>query len=278
MSEYKFQDDLDPKTHRPRHLHTLGGKPLTGTSEVLKVIAKPLTWWAVGEGLKLLGWTPITEYVNGKPRTVKFEDRLELVKEMFVAIQSMFAEDYLKLLDTAYRAHDTKKNKAAKGGKDMHAELESYVKSCIDVGGKPIKPKEAFEQVHQFADWAHENVEKFLWSELYTYSEQYWLGGITDCGALLKNGKTAIIDFKSSKAAYAEQFYQIGGYAIELAETGGFTASGEKVFDPIEVDTFIIIPFGAPTFEPKIIHDEKGTVREAFLAALTLYRCNQNFE
>lgn len=277
MSTYRFTDDLDPKTKRPRHLHTLNDKPLTGTSEVLKVLAKPLTWWAVGEGLKTLGWTPITEYINGKPRTAKKADRLDAVKDLWNVVTSLNEEEYLARLDEAYYAHDTKKNTAAKGGKDLHSKLERYVKFSIKKNeGAPANIKDP--DIQQFIDWACDNVDRFLWSELHTYSEKYWLGGITDCGALLKTGQTAIIDFKSSKAAYSDQFYQIGGYAIQLSENGGFSAEGEKTMEPITVETFIIIPFGAPEFAPKIIHDEKGTVREAFLAALTLHRANKTLE
>lgn len=277
---YRFADDVDPKTKRPRHLHTLNGKPLTGTSEVLKVLSKPLTWWAVGEALKLLGWTPITEYINGKPRAISKQSRMGTARDWLERTWPNVGqneETWLDALDEAYRAHDNKKNTAAKGGKDLHSKLEKYVKFSIQKNeGSPANIKDT--DIQEFIDWACENVDRFLWSELHTYSEKHWLGGISDCGAKLTNGTVAIIDFKSSKAAYTDQFYQIGGYSIQLAENGGFTSKGERVIEPINVSTFIIIPFGAPTFSPKIIHDDKSIVREAYLAALTIHRANQKLE
>ena len=31
------------------HLHSLDSKPLVGTSTVMGIVAKPLTWWAAGK-------------------------------------------------------------------------------------------------------------------------------------------------------------------------------------------------------------------------------------
>ena len=61
-----------------------------------------------------------------------------------------------------------------------------------------------------------EHVEQFLLSEAHCYSERLWVGGITDCVARMKNGKLAVIDFKSSKDAYYGQFVQVAGYALQL--------------------------------------------------------------
>jgi hypothetical protein len=48
----------------------------------------------------------------------------------------------------------------------------------------------------------------------------------------LNDGTIAVIDFKSSKDAYPEQFWQCAGYDILVSENGGYTAEGEKLFDP----------------------------------------------
>jgi hypothetical protein len=159
--------------------------------------------------------------------------------------------------------------------------LEDYVKACISHnGGVPMPQKggEEYNKVIAFANWAIENIEVFIGSEVNTYSEKYWLGGIVDCIAKLKNGKVAIIDFKSSKAAYPAHFFQIGGYDIQLSEMGGYTPKGEKILEPVQAECHIIIPFGAPEFAPALAYDEKGLHREAFLAALTLHRTIQKIE
>ena len=48
MKQYKF--------NKEKHLHTLDGIPLTGTSSVVGVLMKPLSWWASGKAVELLGW------------------------------------------------------------------------------------------------------------------------------------------------------------------------------------------------------------------------------
>ncbi len=283
---YLFDNSIDPETGKPKHLHTLNGKPLTGTSAVMEIVAKPLTWWASGEAVKTLGWTPKTEYVKGKPRTLPKEPRIQAAQDKWDEIAAVLndphnnegrGEVWLGMLDTAYGAHASSLRKSAGKGKDLHSELEKYVKFSIEKNeGNPANVKS--EDIQEFIDWSCENVDKFLWSEMHTYSEEHWLGGITDAGALLRNGKTAIIDFKSSKAAYPTQFWQIAGYDIQIQENGGFTSKGAKIMEPVKIDAHIVIPFGAPKFDPAITYDEKDLNKTAFLAALTLYRANQAIE
>jgi len=201
---YEFHDS------KGEHLHTLNGKPLIGTSTVLSIVAKPLTWWASGEAVKTLGWTPKTEYVNGKPRSLPKEPRIKAAYEAYVSFQGVpdaeIGETWLTKLDSAYSAHTRALTKAAGKGVDLHAKLEKYVKYCLEKGeGKPIMVKS--ELIQDFINWSTEHVEKFLASEVHTYSEKYWLGGILDTIAVLKTGQHCIIDFKSSREAYPNQFW-----------------------------------------------------------------------
>lgn len=269
---YLFKDE------KGEHLHLLDGKPLTGTSSVFEIVAKPLTWWAVGEGLKTMGWTPIFEYRGSKKIPADKAKRLEAATAFKTGVLDTFGgQEYLNALDVAYYAHSKRKNEAASKGKDLHSKLEKYVKYSIAKNNSvPAVVKD--EDIQDFIDWSVEHVEKFLWSEMHTHSREHWVGGITDAGALLKNGKTAIIDFKSSKEAYPNQFWQIGGYSVQIEETGGFTAKGEKVMEPMKIDAHIVIPFGAKEFSPAIVYDEKGMNKQAFLSALFLYRANQKME
>jgi hypothetical protein len=104
----------------------------------------------------------------------------------------------------------------------------------------------------------------------------------------MKDGRIAIIDFKSSKEAYASQFWQIAGYDLQISENGGYTPDGEKVFHyrsshyiPGKLsaecaDVYYIIPFGAEKPEPVPFADVEGA-REAFKSALVLYKANQNY-
>jgi hypothetical protein len=48
-NRYKFVDT--PK----EHMHYLDSIPLTGTSSVMNVLSKPLSWWASGKACEVLG-------------------------------------------------------------------------------------------------------------------------------------------------------------------------------------------------------------------------------
>lgn len=249
-----------------QHLHTLEGKPLTGTSSVMSVIAKPLTWWASGLAVGELGWL--------NPKKHAPEARKIALEAGLASLQGISVEDYDKRLTKAYRAHADNLKDTADTGTDMHAELEKYVKLMIkDQAGVPHELSEYdHKAVETFAKWAVENVKKFIWSEAHCYSEKFWLGGITDCGAEMKNGEMAIIDFKSSKEAYPSQFWQIAGYDLQISENGLFSFDGKhnkKIDKPFT--QHIIVPFGAENPIP-VISREVESGKRAFLAALEIYR------
>lgn len=251
------------------HIHMLDGQPLIGTSTAMSVLAKPLTWWASGLAVAELGWT------NSKKddKAVPIPDRIAIAGPRFEQIKKLSTEDFLKLLDKAYRAHYTSLNKSADKGTDMHAELEEYTKLMIlEHGGAPYELTEYKHlAVQQFAEWAVTNVKRFIASEIHCYSRTHWVGGISDCIAELNDGRIVVIDFKSSKEAYLSQKWQGCGYAIEFEENGGFTSDGQKILEPLKIDAVIIFPFGAKEVKPNFYVDMIGG-KEAFLAALTLHK------
>lgn len=246
------------------HIHLLDEQPLIGTSTAVKVIAKPLTYWASGLAVEQFGWLNPKKHTQ-EECTVACEDGL-------ARVQKLTRDEYAKLLDKAYRAHAQTLKKSAVKGTDLHAELERYVRGKMT--NEPIEP---IEQIKPFVAWAEQNIKKWLWSELHCYSKRLWTGGISDAGAEMQDGIIALFDFKSSSDAYADQFYQCAGYDIAISETGGYTEDGQKIFTlekPIE--TYFIVPFGAKDITPRptrfIIKS-----REAFEAAVALHKINQLF-
>lgn len=173
------------KFNKEKHLHTLKDRPLTGTSTVMSVIAKPLTWWASGKAVGHLGWTNAKYMENGKYKTVPLEERVAVAHEHLQKIKEMTVEEYIKLLDEAYKAHSVSLKDSADSGTDLHAECERYVKDSIEAGS-PMSPATYPEKIRPFIEWSQKSVERFLWSEMHTYSEEHWVGGITDAGAELK--------------------------------------------------------------------------------------------
>lgn len=266
--EYKFLDE------GKKHLHTFRDKPLLGTSNVCGVIAKPLTWWAAGLAVEKLGWMNKGNAVKG---WTKKEDRLARATEYQEMIGKLLPENYLELLDSAYSAHSTNLKDTAKSGTDMHALMEEYVKNCIENNSSiPMELISDDPRVQDFIAWSVANVQKFLWSEVHGYSETLWVGGISDCGVLLKDGKTGIIDFKSSKEAYDTHFIQCAGYDLLLSENGGFTSDGYPILTLEKpLNFYAVIPFGAEKFSVDFRFNV-GELKEAFKSAVVIYKLLNN--
>lgn len=282
MNKYRYNDEVDPDTGKQKHLHQVfkdeKWSNLTGTSTVVsKTIPKPLTWWASGLAVGKLGWVKAKDWKTLKTKEDKDTDlkrRLEAVSEPFETIKSMDVVSYLKLLDSAYRAHDESLDKSAQKGTDLHAELERYVKDVMnDNDGQTYDDK-----ILPFIEWSKKNVKKFWASEGHCYSEVLWVGGKFDVIAELNDGEFAIIDFKSSKEAYKSQFIQIGGYAIEVEENGVLTKNGELLFKLDKpITQFIVIPFGSPRPAPTIMRGVE-TFKKGFKDAVSLYHLLENYE
>ena len=257
MNKYRF--DIE------NHLHLFNEKPLTGTSSVVSVLSKPLTWWAAGKALELLGWTPT--------KTEK-EDRIAQASEKLAEIHEIEEpSEYLKLLDKCYRNHDATKNKAATKGTDLHYWLEQFIKSEMGLENKFDElPQDVAERIEPFVVWAKKNVKRWLWSEIHCYSEKLWTGGISDFGAELKDGAVVLGNFKSSKAAYTSHFIQGAGYILEIEENGLFNKNGVSQGHISGFDKLIIVPFGAEKVEPVYNPLPISEYKKAFEAAVVLYR------
>lgn len=266
---YKYFDS------KGQHLHTLDSKPLIGTSSVSDVLAKPLTWWASGLAVMQLGIPDSSVLTKIKNEVATEEEEktcMTSVARRLEEIKLMTPEEYFHVLDGAYRAHATTLKKKAKEGTDLHAELEKYVKNHMVCRGNAVDTTLYDPKIQPFITWTEENVDEFLWSEAHCYSEEMWTGGISDVGARLKDGKTVIIDFKSSKEAYMSQFWQCVGYAMQIEENGWYDRDGiqlGKLEQPI--DYVCVVPFGAPKVEPQFFYDIQGG-KEAFLAEVYLYK------
>lgn len=261
--EYKYIDE------NGEHLHTYIGKPLLGTSTVVNVLAKTLTYWAAGLAVEKFGWVNAKKKIKGKYVTINTEEkRLQRASEYQEAICKMPTDLYLKLLDDAYKAHAVKLKDSAVSGTDLHAELENFVKSKM---GYP-KPETYDPRIIPFVTWWEENVEEPLWSEMNCYSNKLWVGGISDCGVRLKDGKIGVIDFKSAKESYDSHFIQCAGYDLEISENGGFNAAGYKTFElPKPIDFYCVIPFGADEFTMDFRYNV-DELKDAFRSCVTLYK------
>ncbi len=132
--------------------------------------------------------------------------------------------------------------------------------------------------VENFAEFAKENVKRFLYSEAHMYDEDLFLGGISDVCAEMKDGSYAIMDFKSSKEAYFGHFIQVAIYHLLVEKNGLFDADGNFLFQIDKpISKYFIIPFGAKEFT---IHENANVeeLKKAAKACIEIYRAKAQFE
>ena len=209
MNRYKFLED--------KHIHTLDSKSLNGTTTVLNVISKPLTWWASARAVEKLGW------VN--PKIATTEECLKQAEPYLETIKKMSLLEYVQLLNRAYKAHNERLKDSAIKGVDLHSEVEKYIKNTIQGKIEPF-PLE----IKPFQLWCEKNVKQFLFSELFVYSEVLWVGGIIDFAYIDSYDQIVLSDTKSG-GAYFSGVAQLGGYHIQLEENdGGFDKDGNRIF------------------------------------------------
>jgi hypothetical protein len=260
------------------HSYLLDGRPLTGVTTILSVIAKPaLIQWsanlAAAEAFK-------TGTVEGLKAAIEAYDKIdtEAARELDKAFPAWKA---------ARTTHTKRKTAAADIGTKAHKWIEEYVKASIFNNHYAIRVAEAndFRAAHglellptaifeypkaekdikpltdKFVSWATSNNIIFLESEKRIYSRANWYAGTLDL-VFLKDGKKHVGDIKTSSGIYGrEYFFQMAGYQICLEEMG------EKDF----VANTIIRCGKDGSFEVKDSFDLESD-KAGFLAALSLYR------
>lgn len=175
------------------------------------------------------------------------------------------AEELLPIIDEALKQHEIKKQAAADTGSLVHAFAESFARYKLGQGEQPVIDENWEENVGNgvmaFLDWFNENKVEFIETEKFLYSKKYDYVGTTDVVAKV-NDEIVIIDYKTSKGIYSEQYYQLAAY---------WGAYEEET--KLQLNRGAILHFdketGKPTF--KIIErEELQKDFETFLACLTV--------
>lgn len=184
-----------------KHIHTLNGKPLTGVTTVLGVIAKPaLIQWSSNENSK---------YV------------LENADRYFDSKTGKFNWNELcTVVDEAKTAHKRKKEDAGAKGTDVHAQIELIITEALqNTSGQIEIYRGENVQVAHFVRWAMDNKVKFLSSEDHIYSKEWFVGGICDFLCEI-DGELWLGDIKTSTGIYPEHFFQTAAYQKMYEEMG----------------------------------------------------------
>lgn len=272
MNRYRYIDEGG------KHLHTLDGKPLIGTSTVAKE--------SVNKGDGLMQWYADLAALAGLAIPMNADDVLEL-RIAYDAVQGiqdwrakkkavMELDNRYPIYAAARKAAIRQRDASAEKGTDRHDTLEQYIATCIQHDGVPQNILES-SGIKMFADWALANVDKFIFTEANCYSERLWIGGISDCGMVMEDGRRVVGDHKSSKNAFFDQYIQAALYDIELSENGGLTADGDHLFDWAPADGYVIFPFRSEPFTPEFIWDT-AAYRKVAEGVVETYKLKQTLD
>jgi hypothetical protein len=278
MQKYRYQD------FHGEHSHQIcvdgSWRPLIGTSRVGSVLSKPFAWYGSGKAVEAFGCPDakvLTRIKNKKATGEEIDKHMAAMDVSLRLLKTMTVEQFAKLIDQAYRAHDTYKKARAPIGTDRHAQCEAWVKYRMKTWNVAKDPfigagMTFSDEIRPFIDWSMQNVKRFLWSEGHNYSEKNWVGGISDAGYEKHDGTFGIIDFKSAKEAYIDHFWQCAGYDINISENGVLTADGDLIYTLEKpISEYCVFAFGAEKPKPQFNYDMAGS-KEAFQAMLTIYR------
>lgn len=231
---------------KAKHLHLYDGKPLTGTTTILGVIAKPmLIQWAANQAVEYILANVLT-----KGETTSIVPN--------------------KVIEEAKTAHRKKKEAAGDWGTEVHAWIEKYALACIagtpEAASVPLEGLKG-EACRHFMKWKTDNNVTILASERNVYSLDMWVGGI--CDLVLKIGDQVwLADVKTGSGIYPEHFFQMASYEMCLKEMGLFP----------DVAGYIVLNLKKDgTFEEKrSVSNAENQM--AFKAALTLYRTQEKLK
>lgn len=230
--------------NKARHFHSFDGKPLSGVTTILAVIAKPaLIQWAANQAV-------------------------EYIKAHATVYGPVTAIVPVEAIEAASSAHRKKKETAGDWGTQVHAWVEAYIKASIDNTDAPqILEGLQGDSCKHFIKWATDNKVKFLESEKNVWSTEMWIGGITDIVCEI-DGQKWIADVKTGSGIYPEHFFQMAAYGMCLKEMGAYDGvAGHIVLNLTKDGKFN---------EKRSVSNEDN--EKAFLAALTLYRTQEKIK
>lgn len=206
------------------------------------------TWWASGKALEQLGWMKSLDRDEEATEAEKLHRNIERrlrANDALMELSKFTMEEYLSLLDKAYKAHSTESKDTASKGTDLHGILEEYIKAKIVKKPIPLVVSEQFEKPAEvFLKWEKDNEVEWLLSEFQVGSLMWQYCGIGDYLARI-GGRMTLGDFKTStmfkttfipqlvglKGAIEEQGVKIGDLAVTR-----FSREGEFEHRVVKVD------------------------------------------
>ena len=149
-------------------------------------------------------------------------------------------EELYPIIDEAVTQHTQKKEEAGDIGSQIHDWCEAFAQAKIDGTKEPAiedtMPEPVLNGISAFLDFYNSHDVKFLEVERFTYSMIHGWCGKFDTVAIVDGIKT-VIDYKTGKYIYDEQYFQMGQYWISIDEENeylrGLGHKGE-LLEPIQ--------------------------------------------
>ena len=189
-------------------------------------------FYVLEDGTRLPSVTTVLSSI-GKPALVTWAANLERelvmeaaadLNEDMKALTAMSRPSYLSTLGRRLgdiKAHHRESEKACDIGSAAHAAVEHTLKTALGltVSPAPRLGPEAACAYAAFQAWAKEHDVRPIRVEDRVWSRRYGYAGTTDLLAEV-DGVLTLVDFKTSKAIYAESTLQVAAYVKALEEMG----------------------------------------------------------
>lgn len=240
-----------------KHLYFYDGKPMTGCTTILGILAKPV----------LIPWAAkmATEYVRSE---LKLTDKWK------------WSDELPRILEEAKGAHARKRDDAADAGTDLHALVENTVRAAIQ-RHEGVLPSEWLTlpeliAIHPFIGWARKENIRFIATETKLYSKELWVAGTVDL-VFEKSDKRFVGDIKTYKKLWDRvPLIQCAGYALMWEEMSGFHLDVETQVPNEAIDGYCVICLPKERAfneaEDVMWSFDPQAEREAFISAVKLYR------
>lgn len=199
------------KDTKSGRFYSVDGVDYPSVTHILSVIGKPA----------LIAWAANTE------RALVVDAAADLYGDL-AACPPMSRAAYVATLAGRIgkvKAHKREMDKAAEIGTQAHGLIEWNIRRALGqkVGPEPRVGDAAQWAFMAFSDWAGQVGLKPIFIEQTVFSRVHGYAGTMDLLAEV-NGQATLIDFKTSKAVYAEAHLQTAAYREALREMGHIPA------------------------------------------------------
>lgn len=192
----------------------------TGVTSALDYVGDKsnLMQWYANQVVEQFGWSK-----QGYDETAEaYKTRLNAsMSKLVTEFGALPIDKQIEFILKARTAASTYGRKTANLGKDVHEQIEQYIKGCIkdsSIKGLAVPLKYENPQVQHFVDWAVSNKVIFKTSEFPVFSKSYWYAGTCDLVVEI-NGSLFIGDIKTTSSIWGRSYFaQCAAYRNALEE------------------------------------------------------------